>query len=166
MRFIFKYNTSLELHECEKRLRGTKGLNDLFYSANESTIRGWIIGRYFFLWYQEYAGLFFIKNSFRTVCIGKFRPKQSETIIHGYIGMHPVLLLFLLIWFGGLLGFLGYIIASGNSNALSLFFICVITGVFLALGLLLAAVGRILSEGDREAIVYFIKTIFAVNAIK
>jgi hypothetical protein len=163
---IFKYRTGLEFNECRLRLRDIKGINDPFYSSREPNIRGWILGRWFFLWWQEYFGLFFVRNSFRTICIGKLRPKQNETMIHGYIGMHPLVIFFLFVWFGSLLGFGGFEIVHtilGHSNIISLFFLCLIIGFFLIIGVMLVMVGKLWSGDDRSEIIYFIKNTLNID---
>jgi hypothetical protein len=169
-KLIFKFNTSLDLHECQTRLCKTTGINDLFYSTNGATIRGYVLGRWFYLWWQESIGLLQVKNSFSFVCVGKLKSKQNETVIHGYIGMHPLVMLFLFIWFGGLLAFGGLAIASivnnadaSHSGVFTLFFLCPVLVLMIVIGIMLVISGRIISGDDRFEIINFIKTTFNID---
>jgi hypothetical protein len=161
---IFKYKTAIPVDECRSLLRNTDGMNSLFFTGNKSSIRGWIWGRWFCLWWQEYLGPFRLENSFKTFCFGKLYSKQNETVIRMYIGMHPLVVLFFFIWFGALLGIAGFYTAytlsnPDHSNGLSLLFLYFFVGIFVCVGLMFLMIGRGVSLDDRYEITYFLKSI-------
>jgi uncharacterized Tic20 family protein len=90
-------------------------------------------------------------------------PKQDKTLIHGYFGMHPLVILFLFIWFGGLLGVGIFATVAGESNIISLFFIWFFIIIFLIVGLMIVAIGKLLSGDDYDRILYFIETTLNVD---
>lgn len=79
--------------------------------------------------------------------------------------MHPVVIAFLSIWFGGLIiiggyGILSIIkdIATGRSDAEPLYFICGALIFFLICGLMILIGGSGASKDDPKELIRFIKT--------
>jgi len=77
--------------------------------------------------------------------------------------MHPLVILFLFIWFGGLLGGGIFVSIAGESAIISLFFLWFFIIIVLIVGLMIVAAGKIFSGDDRGQILYFIDTTLSVD---
>jgi hypothetical protein len=173
---IFRYQTSLNVEECKKKLKekSSNFFSNTNYSKsvdqdNELIITGLIFSQWFYIWsrrYQKIKGMNFrIVNSFAPVCFGRLHSREMGTYINGYIGIHPFILLFLLLWFGGLVSLVVMVMYSAikYSESSQLGIIVPVIVILLIFGLALLLFGKALSRTDKWKINKFIKTTLHVN---
>jgi hypothetical protein len=163
MKFIFKYSSPLELNECQRRLSELVRNDVLFSTTPGPAAKGWIVGHWFYLWSRRYVGdqILVEKNNHVRVCIGRFRSKQGKTIVQGYTGIHPLILLFIITWFGSMLAFgvLGLIF-----NSLGAIFILIpVMIIAIIFGLIWVVLLKSLSEDAQIDLNQFIRTTFNVD---
>jgi hypothetical protein len=169
----FKFETSLDFQECQKRLKDNIAKSKQQGTENTPLIMGNIRRKSFTLWIRRYVNIAgdnqIVRNSFASVCFGKLIPNRGTTIVKGYIGMHPIIIAFLSIWFTGIIGFGGLGIASvavnvasGRSNTDDLIGTSALVVGMLAFGIIILFVGNRLSREDSADFIHFIKSILNV----
>ncbi|MFC2019410.1 hypothetical protein ACFLU4_05585 [Chloroflexota bacterium] len=156
MKFVYKFKTPLPLDECQRRLTNTTGF---FKQFSGSGIKGVTLGKWFLLWYLRRISFLYVRNSFAPVCIGGLHSNNGQTLIRCYIGMHPLVVLFLFIWFGGLIGMGGFVLVKNGFN-MSFIILCFFIGLMLMGGLALVFLGRAFSIDDESELRQFVRTTF------
>jgi hypothetical protein len=156
-----KYITSLSTEECIRRLRQTRSqhpwsLKKLWTPLPKGTVECRIWGHRFllFAWPKEYT-----RNSFAPVFCGIIKQQPQGAGIYGRFMLHPIVLFFLMIWFGGALFGVGlaiYHFTDSNIRGASSFFNSFVPIAFtislVIIGFLLVSFGLRLGEDQREAI--------------
>ena len=159
------YHTSLGLEECLRELRRTAGEHRwstlrLWQPLPEGTIQATVLGRAFLLsaWPRPYT-----RNSFVQMFHGVIRETAGGASITGRYVFHPLVMLFLAVWFGGAL--FGLIVAlvlvplqrgaSGPGPA-DLVAIPLVLGVVSA-GVIIVALGARAGRRQRDAIEGFLQ---------
>ena len=76
------------------------------------------------------------------------------------MGWHPFVIFFLFIWLGGLLGFVGVVIASsmdGSGSRSSILFVLPFLAVFIIFAIGIIIIGKMIAGDDKFQIIRFIK---------
>ena len=167
-----KYTTDLSADECLRRLRQTKGqhkwsLQNLWSPLPKGTVECRIWGRRFllFAWPKEYT-----RNSFAPVFCGSIKQHPYGAIIQGRFIFHPIVLFFLIIWFGGALFGVGLAIyhltnspVRDEPSSFSSFIPLVFTIGLVIIGFLLVFFGLRLGQDQRKAIEGYLRTTLDVK---
>jgi hypothetical protein len=128
----------------------------------KGTVECRIWGRRFllFAWPKEYT-----RNSFAPVFCGSIKQNPYGASIRGHFMFHPIVLLFLLVWFGGALFGVGLAIyhitdpfLKDEPFSLSLFIPLAFTVGIVTIGFILVSVGLRLGKDQREAIEGYLRT--------
>lgn len=172
MRFNFK--TSLDILECQSRLREKIAKPGETGTESRPLIKGSIRKHSFTLWirsYMDVAGLtLLVKDPFRPICFGKLNTKQGQTVISGRIGTHPFVIGFFSLWFAGVIivggagiASVAIALASGRSTTDNLLIACMVTGGLLIGGLIMAFGFRGSHRDASNALIKLIKTTLEVS---
>jgi hypothetical protein len=141
--------------ECIARLRGAVDPECLFVAFGSKPLIGWVFRRRVFLRKR----IVVYRNSFQTILIGRFEPHGAGSMFRGTAGLHPIVVVFMAVWFGALVcGGVMYCVAwvqgglVGDPPLLGLAALALM-GVF---GALVVRFGRYLARTERGFLVAFL----------
>ena len=135
----------------------------------EGTVECLNWGRWIQLWAwpKEY-----VRNSFSPSFFGRLRPHLGGTVIHGYFILHPIVLVFLAVWFGGALIGVGFSIynlierlAEGRYSFKEAWLPIVATLALLSFGIALVASGVRAGRSQRRAIEEYLRDTLGARTI-
>jgi hypothetical protein len=170
----FKFNTSLDILDCQSRLRENIAKPGETGTESHPLIKGSVRKHAFTLWilnYMDVVGLnLLVKDPFRPICFGKLLTNQGHTIISGRIGTHPFVIGFFSLWFAGvaIIGGTGITsvaiaLAAGRSNTDNLLIACMVTGGLLICGLVMMFGFRGSHKEESDSLIRIIKAALEVS---
>ncbi len=157
------YRSKLSSIECLKRLQShavswSEFLRRAFAPMDEGTIVAKVRGERFRLFAQ---GARYVHNSFIPLLYGRIQPTSEGTRIVGRFRMHPVVRVFMSVWFGGLAIMavvLCLVALFGNADAGRPPFILMLGPLLMILfGIGLLSFGRRIARGQVSRLLEFLR---------
>jgi hypothetical protein len=162
-----KYKTDLSISECVSRLRQTAAqhkwsIERLWIPLPSGTVECKMWGRWFllFAWPREYT-----RNSFAPVFCGYLEQRPDGVAMRGRFMFHPIVLLFLIVWFGGALLGIGLAVhhvicqlSHDGPCSASVFTPIAVTLGVAAAGFVIVYLGLRLGKSQRETIEAYLHT--------
>lgn len=166
-----RLKSPLEVEECLRRIELTTSEQTIFPSDLDP-ISATIEGQNFRLRVrQRLKGR---KNSFVPLFNGQVRSAEEETLIEGSFGMHPFVIIFLILWVLGFFGIgavalmLGVIRLSSVIESLTIRSVLAILpfALFLGIGVAIWKLSGSWGKEDRAEIVYFLTELLEAEVVE
>jgi hypothetical protein len=141
----FELRTLLSLEECLARL-GDAIDSPSFFGASRS-----VVGRAGSASRRISKRLRYGSNAFQSHLTARLQPAPGETILVGKVGLHPIVITVMSLWFGGLILMSGALIAADVNSPAWLSPL-----LMVALGMGVVAFGRYLARGDSQFLLDFL----------
>jgi hypothetical protein len=158
MKIMYTYETSLPIAECRRRLSET---TSYWRRGIDLGVQGLKLGNFFILWYLVTWGFLNVDSAGSIVCIGMLFHKHNGTHIQCYAGIHPLVILFLVCFFGASIW--GIITCFASSLASGLLLLLIFWGPFLTFAIGLIIVSFVWSLEYKDDIMSYVERTFEVE---